>query len=318
MTDAIKRVLCSLSVICSVVVISSSSSFAQETPGPPVVAVLVGDSPIFVSEVHRNVQAAIQGKPVTKAQLMLLQAKTLNQLIQHRLVTLRLEALERGATEAEINAAIAQLEEQLASRSEIMDDFLQKQAITLDTVRAEMAFKIGSSKYLSEELTDEALEAYFEEHRPRYDGSLLNVGHILLQINGPNKANATKATLNKAVALRESIVSGEQTFEEAAKLHSAGPSRHDRGQLGFIPRRGVMDETFSQAAFELKQGEISPPIVTKFGVHLIRWTEVHEGKKHWTEVKDQLQKALGNELLNALANTQRETTQITQASASQP
>ena len=60
------------------------------------------------------------------------------------------------------------------------------------------------------------------------------------------------------------------------------------------------------------------PVVTKFGAHLIRWTDVHEGKLHWTEVKEQLQKALGNELLNELANTQRESTQITQASTNQP
>lgn len=304
--------VCCLSVVYSVFVVHTSTTLAQETPAQPVVAVMVGESPIFASEVQRNVQAAIQGKSITKAQLMLLQAQAIKQLIQQRLVTQRLKALERGATEAEINAGVAQLEEQLASRNETMDDFLEQRAITMDTVREEVAFKIGYSRYLSQELTDEALEAYFEEHRPLYDGSLLNVGHILLQVNGPNKAAATKATLNQAIALRERIVSGELTFEEAAKQYSAGPSRQDKGQLGFIPRHGVMDESFSQAAFNLKQGEISPPVVTKFGVHLIRWTDVHQGKKHWNEVKEQLQKALGNDLLNDLANTQRESTQITQ------
>ena len=318
MMQLCKKVVCGLSVTCTMLVVLPRSALAQAPAGPPVVAVTVGDSPIFVSEVNTNVQAAIQGKSISKAQLMLLQAQALNQLVQQRLVTLRLEALERGASDAEINAAIAQLEEQLASRNETLDDFLRKRAVTMETLRAEVAFKIGSARYLSEELTDEALEAYFEEHRPRYDGSVLNVGHILLQINGPNKAAATKATFNKAVALRDKIVSGELTFEDAAKQYSAGPSRHDNGQLGFIPRQGVMDETFSQAAFDLKQGEISPPVVTKFGVHLIRWTEVHEGKIHWTEVKEQLQKALGNELLNNLANTQRESTQVTRATPAQP
>lgn len=299
-----------LGLICTFAAVSASDAYCQDAETKPTVAVMVGDVPIYVSEVQRTLQAALQGKPVTKQQLALLQVQTLNQIIQQRLVTLRLEELGRGATEAEIDTAVSQLEEQLASRSQTIEDFLKERQLTIEAVRADIAFKIGSSKYLNEELTDEALQAYFEENRPRFDGSLLNVSHIILQADGPDKATAIKSALREAATIRQRIDSGDLTFEEAAREYSAGPSRQQNGQLGFIPRTGVMDEQFSEAAFNLKQGEISQPVLTKFGVHLIRWTNVQSGDKPWTDVKESLQKALGNKLLNDLATTQRETTQV--------
>lgn len=289
----------------------SQVALAQDAPAEPKVAVMVGDMPVFASEVQQNIQAAFQGKQVTQQQLAALQIQALNQLVQQRLVVLGLEAQGRGASETEIDAAIAQLEEQLAARDQNLDEFLQERQITRDALRADVAFKIGSSKYLSEELTDEALEAYFEANRPRFDGSLINVGHIILQADGPNKAAALKKALIDAAAIRQRIESGEITFEEAAREYSAGPSRQSGGQLGFIPRRGIMDEQFSEAAFNLQQGEISQPVVTKFGVHLIRWVGAEPGDKAWMDVKGELQKALGNKALNDLAEEQRKTTTIT-------
>ncbi len=296
--------------VFSVVVAMSGETHGQETKDQPVVAAMVGDVPIFASEVQSTLQMSRQGQSMAKSQLAALQAQTLAKLVQHRLVTLRLAEIERGATESEIDAAIAQLQEQLTSKKQTIDDFLKKRAMTIEALRAEVAFRLGTAKFLGEELNDPALEAYFDKHRPRYDGRLLNVGHILMQIDGPNKAAATKAVRTQAAALRERIVAGELTFEQAAREYSVGPSRQENGQLGFIPRQGVMVDSFSRAAFELAQGEISPPVLTKFGIHLIRWTSAEPGDKAWTDVREQLQKALGNKLLNELAATQRETTKV--------
>jgi len=304
------RNVVNIGFVLSYVAAMSVNAYGQDTPNQPVVAAMVGDVPVFVSEVQRTLQASLQGKTINKKQAAVLQAQPLTQLIKHRLVTLRLAEMGRGATEAEIDTAIAQLQEQLESKMETMDDFLQKRAITIAAVRADVAFRIGTSKYLGEELNDEALEAYFNENRPRYDGSLLNVGHILLQIDGPDKAAATRKVLQQAIALRQRMASGELTFEQAARQYSAGPSRQENGQLGFIPRSGVMVEPFSKAAFDLEKGEISQPVLTKFGVHLIRWIAVQPGEKLWTDVREQLQKALGNKLLNDLAAAQSETTKV--------
>lgn len=79
-------------------------------------------------------------------------------------------------------------------------------------------------------------------------------------------------TREEADKLREEIISGEKSFEDAAKHISLCPSGHEEGDLGFF-KRGVMVKPFEDAAFELKEiGDISAPVETQFGWHLIKLT----------------------------------------------
>lgn len=76
----------------------------------------------------------------------------------------------------------------------------------------------------------------------------------------------------EAEDLLRSLASGKD-FSELAKKHSRCPSASSGGDLGVFSS-GRMDETFEEAAFALKVGEITPkPIRTKFGYHLIKRTE---------------------------------------------
>lgn len=82
------------------------------------------------------------------------------------------------------------------------------------------------------------------------------------------------ATEEEAKALYNEIKNGKD-FAEAAKEHSKCPSGQAGGDLGFFPR-GVMVKPFEDAAFSLKQGELSEPVQTQFGWHLILVTGVIE------------------------------------------
>jgi len=77
---------------------------------------------------------------------------------------------------------------------------------------------------------------------------------------------------SEAEALRQRIIDGEITFEDAAKQYSLCPSRDEGGDLGFFPR-GVMAGPFEKVAFSLPIGEISQPVETRFGWHLIKVTD---------------------------------------------
>lgn len=71
--------------------------------------------------------------------------------------------------------------------------------------------------------------------------------------------------------LRAKLVAEEVTFEDAAKLISECPSGAEGGALGEFPR-GVMVGSFEKAAFALDVGELSEPVETPFGFHLIQRT----------------------------------------------
>lgn len=70
------------------------------------------------------------------------------------------------------------------------------------------------------------------------------------------------------LAYREQIVSGSVSFAELAQQYSDCSSAKRGGDLGPFGR-GAMQKPFEQAAFALKVGELSDPVDTDSGVHII-------------------------------------------------
>ncbi|MFA7659508.1 MAG: peptidylprolyl isomerase [Candidatus Gastranaerophilaceae bacterium] len=78
-------------------------------------------------------------------------------------------------------------------------------------------------------------------------------------------------TEEEAISLKEEILSGKP-FEDVAAENSLCPSGANGGDLGFFGR-GQMVGEFEEAAFDLNVGEVSDPVRTNFGWHLILVTD---------------------------------------------
>ncbi len=70
------------------------------------------------------------------------------------------------------------------------------------------------------------------------------------------------------------LIDGGRSFEELAKNNSKCPSGASGGDLGWFGK-GMMVAPFEKACFEMAEGQVSPPVQTQFGYHLIKLT----GKK---------------------------------------
>jgi len=81
-------------------------------------------------------------------------------------------------------------------------------------------------------------------------------------------------TEDEAKQLYEEIKGGKD-FSQAAMEYSSCPSGRNGGDLGFFPK-GVMVKPFEEAAFSLPVGELSQPVETQFGWHLILVTDIEE------------------------------------------
>ena len=99
---------------------------------------------------------------------------------------------------------------------------------------------------------------------------MAKVRHLQVPIKpGVPAKEKTKSFLSK---LRSQIVNGGSTFSDAAKAHSLDPSKNNGGELGWV-KRGSLVKAFETTAFTIKLGEISEPIETEFGYHILETLE---------------------------------------------
>jgi peptidyl-prolyl cis-trans isomerase D len=119
---------------------------------------------------------------------------------------------------------------------------------------------------------------YFERHHKDFDQPAeVKASHILFRLD-PKATDEQKLTAKlKLENIRTEITKGLD-FAEAARKYSEDPgSAKAGGNLGFF-KAGMMVPVFEKAAFALKVGEISQPVASEFGYHLIKVTDRKEAK----------------------------------------
>jgi peptidyl-prolyl cis-trans isomerase SurA len=125
--------------------------------------------------------------------------------------------------------------------------------------------------YLTDNEVDERLmkEAY---NRMKYD---VKASHILLNLDEKALPKDTVEVYNRIIEIRNKIINGLD-FAEAAKQYSEDPSaQRNNGNLGYFTVFQMVYQ-FESAAFNTPVGEISQPVRTKFGYHLIKTTDKRE------------------------------------------
>ncbi len=109
--------------------------------------------------------------------------------------------------------------------------------------------------------------------QPQPAQETVSARHILLQYRGSTRASAdvTRSKEQAEARIRQILrqARGGAEFTELAREHSDGPSGPNGGDLGSFPR-GRMHPAFQEAAFALEVGEISDPVETPFGYHIIQ------------------------------------------------
>ena len=127
--------------------------------------------------------------------------------------------------------------------------------------------------------TDPEIAAYYESHKGEYIvPAQVQAQHILISVDGEAKPEEIAAAKAKAEGIRKEILAGGD-FGKLAEKYSDDPGSKPRGgDLGFFTKDKMIPE-FSQVAFSLKKGEVSEPVKTGYGFHLIKVTETTPEKQ---------------------------------------
>jgi len=121
--------------------------------------------------------------------------------------------------------------------------------------------------------------------------------HILIAADAGGGADANNKAKAKADELYAQLKKNPESFAALAKQHSQDPgSAANGGDLGFFGR-GTMVKAFDDAVFSMKAGEISPPVASEFGYHIIRLAAVRGAKgKTFEEARPEIEADLKKQL----------------------
>ena len=146
------------------------------------------------------------------------------------------------------------------------------------------------------EVDEQALQALYDEQASKYvTPEERHARHILIRLSPDADDAATTAALEKADGVVSRLRAGEEFATLATELSDDPGSAANGGDLGFFGR-GIMAPEFENAVFELQPGELSKPVKSPFGSHVIELVEIRpEEATPLAEVRDELT----NQLLSA-------------------
>nr|WP_269438112.1 peptidylprolyl isomerase [Phosphitispora fastidiosa] len=167
---------------------------------------------------------------------------------------------------------------------------LEMSGYSLDDVKKELALNIKINKLLEPrvKITEDELKTYFEENKAQFaQQKQVKASHILVE------------TEEKANDIKKKLAEG-QDFAQLAKENSTDAQNKDKGgDLGFFGS-GDMVKEFEEAAFALKVGEVSAPVKTEFGYHIIKVSEVKAAQDaSYEQSKSQIRETLFGEKAQA-------------------
>ena len=139
-----------------------------------------------------------------------------------------------------------------------------------EEVKAEYVVLTADALAAQINVSDADIKSYYEQNAQHYGvAEQRRASHILIAVN-KDASDADKAAAKaKAEKLLETLRKNPQEFAKLAKENSNDPGSAERGgDLGFF-NKGMMVKPFEDAAFKLKQGELSDLVPSDYGFHII-------------------------------------------------
>jgi len=150
-------------------------------------------------------------------------------------------------------------------------------------------------------ISDEELLEYYNENQETFKTPKnVEARHILLRVDENATPKAEDKTQERALGILKLAKEGKD-FAELAKQYSEGPTRDSGGYLGTFTKEAMV-KPFANVAFSMKAGEISEPVRTRFGWHIIKVEKVNEASVlSFDQAEAQIKKKLTEERGKTLA-----------------
>jgi Parvulin-like peptidyl-prolyl isomerase len=217
----------------------------------------------------------------------------LDSLVADKIIDLEAQKQKIAVTDEEVQTELDDIIQEYGDQA-TFEQALQASNYTMEAVKKDIKMNLYITKLLesSVTITEEEMKAYFEENKTSYNiTEQVRVSHILVDSE------------EKAKEVKEKLTAGGDFTALAAEFSTDTNTKENGGDLGFISK-GEMVQEFEAAAFALKAGEISNPVKTEYGYHIIKYVEKKEAKEaSYEESKAQVKEALLQQKLPAAYST---------------
>ncbi|MSR31489.1 MAG: hypothetical protein EXR99_08295 [Gemmataceae bacterium] len=287
---------------------------------PPGVAALVNDKPLYETAVQRGLDRV---PPEKKAQA---RKELVSHLVENMLVDQYLQQQKVAVEPGEVDKRLGQMREEVIKQGKEFTKMLEELKLSEAELKEHITAEVRWEKFVDSQANDKVLKETFQQNKEVFDGSSVRARHILLNMNaaeagGEEKVRGQIASLKKTIddevngglakllpgtdslikeKTRTALV--DEAFANVARKKSECPSKDQGGDVGWFGRDGDMVENFSKTAFTQSVYQVSEPVKTQFGFHLILTTERKLGKEvKFEEVQGEVKEYFAEKLKERLA-----------------
>jgi parvulin-like peptidyl-prolyl isomerase len=283
--------------LCLAAPASLLAADAKKNPAPP--AADAAAAPAKKAAVLPDTVAIVEGTPIKKAELeaafnnVLAAQKipadkipeeqrlqgyhvVLDDIIIDKLLAKR--SAETKVSDDEVNAQFLRITAQVGSEDELKKQ-VEAAGETIDKVKTGLRDRLREEHWIDEQVKDKVkvsdadAEDFYKKNPDQFKTpEQVRASHILIKVEADAKPETVVAKEKAAEAIVARVKKGED-FNKLAKELSEDPSaKENGGDLNFFTREAMVPE-FSKAAFAMKKDEISEPVRSEFGYHVIKVTD---------------------------------------------
>lgn len=275
------QVLWAVVAILLIAVVVMGVLMPQQASGDDRVAAVVNGDPIMKDELF-DMMYAQEGKEI------------LDQLITRQLIIQEAARLGVEVSEEDVDEEIDKIiDESFMGSEEEFLMLLDQYGVAIEVFREDARLNMLAREIAmaQTDFTDEDGREFFEEHRHLYEQQEeVEARHILVE------------TEDEAEEVALLLEEGEDFVELAAEYSTDSSNKDDGGYLGSFAR-GRMVEPFDEVAFSLEVGELSEPVETQFGYHIIEVLDRREKEElEYEDVSEQVMEAMADEQVSIILN----------------
>jgi peptidyl-prolyl cis-trans isomerase C len=265
-------------------------------------------------------QYLMQGQSIPEGRLGELKLQVLESLIDQEILYQEAKKAGYEADKEQLDQQLQQIKGQFPSEEQYRQTMAQ-QGVSEESILKELDKALVVQNYITERftskvtLTEADARSYYETN-PQYfvQPEQVRASHILFTVKPDASAEEVTSAREKAESALERYKSGEE-FSDLARELSEGPSAPQGGDLGSFGRNQMV-KPFEDAVFSMEVGDVSDPVRTDFGFHLIRLTakndeEVVPFQQVSDQISDHLYKLQLGELVNAFLEEKKSEYDIT-------